>query len=128
VPLYKEQGVVLRSVKLGKGRQDREDRFQLHTTRAECPRAWGLGVLRRPLLPNVGCPDANRTVSDDEPLETAWASLLATTHFVGGDGGTRTRDILLANQGLADSLTSGFTSSAGHRHDSGEVERRKARL
>jgi hypothetical protein len=29
VPLYKEQGVVLRSVKLGKGRQDRDDRFQL---------------------------------------------------------------------------------------------------
>jgi hypothetical protein len=78
----------------------------------------------RPLLPNVGCPDANRTVSDEKPLETAWASLLATTHFVGGDGGTRTRDILLANQGLGNPLTSGFATSAGHGHDSGADQRR----
>ena len=81
-------------------------------------------MRRRPLLPNVGCPDANRTVSDEETLESAWASLLATRNFVGGDGGTRTRDILLAKQGLGDSLTSGFATSAGHGHDSGADQRR----
>ncbi len=50
-----------------------------------------------------------------------------TRQLLGGDERTRTADPLLAKHGLGDSLTSGFASSAGHGHDSGEVEKRKVR-
>ena len=45
----------------------------------------------------------------------------------GGDGGTRTRDFLLAKHGRDGAVTSGFASPAGHEHDSGKVESRKVR-